>query len=90
MLSVKPTKKHLIEQVEKLSSIDQMIEYQLHKDFSGAITVIQLNPLFGEKKQKKYLLGWKKRPDATLSHIFSSDKAKDVANWVHERLGYDE
>ena len=76
--------------MEKISNTDQTIEYQLHKDFGGDIAVIQLNPKFGEKKQKKYLLGWKKRPDATLSHIFSSDKAKDVANWVHERLGYDE
>ena len=86
---MRPTGKELIKQVEELSSPDQKIEYVLHKDYGGDTAVIQLNPKFGEKKQKKYLLGWK-RPGADnskLTHLMASDKAKDVANWVSDRLG---
>jgi hypothetical protein len=86
---MRPTMKELVAQVEQLSSNDQKIEYKLHADYGSDIAIIQLNPKFGEHKQKKYLLGWRKDVDGSrLTPLLSSDKAKDVAGWVSDRLGF--
>lgn len=51
--------------------------------------VVELNPAFPGKKQRKYVLYTADvvdlQPIAKRQKVFDSDKAKEIANWVRER-----
>ena len=63
------------------------LAFQLHDTFGGGVSLVGLNPLYPGKKQKKYIIRLGK--DVELAQkstpFWSSDKIKDVSNWVSDR-----
>jgi len=84
---MKPVSKNeIIESMEKLQP-GESLKFQLTPTFSSQIVILELNPAFPGKGEKKYLL----RVGKTEEHARagkpynSSDKAKKLAEWVAER-----
>jgi len=80
--------KMLIQRLSQLNN-DERLKFQLHETFGGGFVVIELNPRFPAKGEKKYMLRWGDQPEVKdkpkLS--FTSDKEKAVIGWVTDRLG---
>lgn len=77
-----------MQKVEQMSDGAQLI-FRLDEVFGGGIAIIELNPSYPQKGQKKYLLRWGKSIEETkgLAPLINSDKAKSVAGWVADRFG---
>ena len=72
--------KEIMKQVEQLKD-GQTLKFKIPQTFGGGFEVIELN----QNKGKKYLL--KLGNDEKVSPYFDSDKPKDLAKWVAERMG---
>lgn len=83
-----PSKKEIIQKIEQMSDGAQLI-FTLNETFGGGVAIIELNPSYPEKGQKKYLLRWGKSIEDTKAQapLINSDKAKNVAGWVADRFG---
>jgi len=77
-------------EIERLSA-GQSLRYKMPVVYGDDLTVIQANPDYPQKAKKKYLLGSERvidgKASGKISYIWDSDKAKDLAKWVTERLG---
>jgi hypothetical protein len=72
--------KEIMEQVEQLND-GKALKFKIPQTFGGGMAVIELN----QNKGKKYLL--KLGKDENVSPYFDSDKPKDLAKWVADRMG---
>lgn len=72
--------KEIVQKMEQLTD-GQGLKFNIPQTFGGGFAVIELN----QNKGKKYLL--KLGKDEKVSPYFDSDKAKDLAKWVAERMG---
>jgi len=84
---MKPVSKNeIIESMEKLQP-GERLTYQLTPTFSSQIVILELNPAFPGKGEKKYLLRVGKTEERARADkpYNASDKAKKLAEWVAER-----
>ena len=80
------TKNDIIQMMEQLTG-EQKLGFKLHESFGGGAAVLELNPLYPQKKQKKFILRTGKDVEVAkkAKPFWSSDKAKDLAAWVADR-----
>jgi hypothetical protein len=75
--------------MEKMESLNDgaRLSFRLNKAFGAGAVIIELNPSYKEKGQKKYLLWWGQDEvkAKAKSPLLSSDKAKSIAAWVADR-----
>jgi len=79
-------KKDIIQMMEQLTG-EQKLVFKLPDTYGGGAAVLELNPLYPQKKQKKFILRTGRDADVakTAKPFWSSDKAKDLAGWVADR-----
>jgi hypothetical protein len=67
----------------------ESLKFTFPEVFGGGIALIELNPRFPEKGQKKYILKIGKDDKLAENVIphWVSNKPKDLAKWVSDRLG---
>jgi hypothetical protein len=63
----------------------ETLKFTIPATFGGGIAVVGLNPNRSEKGRKKYLLQTGK--DDNVKPYWDTDKAKDLAKWVTDRMG---
>jgi hypothetical protein len=63
----------------------ETLRFAIPATFGGGIAIIGLNPQRSEKNGKKYLLQTGK--DDNAKPYWDTDKAKDLAKWVADRMG---
>lgn len=76
--------KEIMQQVEQLND-GQTLKFKIPQTFGGGMAVIELNQNYPKNGGKKYML--KLGKDENVSPYFDSDKSKDLAKWVAERMG---
>ena len=76
--------KEIMQQMEQLND-RQTIKFKIPQTFGGGMAVIELNPNYPKNGGKKYLL--KLGKDENVSPYSESDKSKDLAKWVADRMG---
>ena len=81
-------KKEIMEMMERLQNGKPLV-FSLPPTFGGGIALIELNPEYDGKKQKKYRIRLGK--DEALARVakpfWETDKSKQLAAWVVDRLG---
>ena len=80
------TKNDLIRMMGQLTG-EQKLVFKLQETFGGGAAVLELNSLYPQKKQKKFLLRTGKNVESAKNAkpLWASDKAKDLAGWVSDR-----
>ncbi len=80
------SKKEIIQKMEEIKG-GQTLGFRLSPTFGSGVALIELNPQYPEKGQKKYRLRWGKdeRDARAKEPLMSSDKAKNLAGWVSDR-----
>ena len=80
------SKKDVIQMMERLTG-EQKLVFKLPETYGGGAAVLELNPLYPQKKQKKFILRTGKDAEVAkkAKPFWSSDKAKDLAAWVADR-----
>lgn len=80
------SKEEIIERMEKLQPGESM-RFQLSSTFASQFVILELNPEYPKKGEKKYLLRLgKTEARAQMDRPFdASDKPKKLAGWVAER-----
>ena len=63
----------------------ETLKFTIPATFGGGIAIIGLNPSRSGKGGKKYLLQTGK--DDNVKPYWDTDKAKDLAKWVVDRMG---
>jgi len=81
---MKLKKDEIIKKLEEFKD-GETLKFSIPATFGGGIAVIELNPNYPKNGGKKYML--KLGKDENVSPYFDSDKAKDLAKWVTERMG---
>lgn len=80
--------KEIMKRVDQLQN-GEALRFKIHETFGGGFAIIELNPKYPAKKEKKYVL--KRTKDIMLteqaSPFFGADKSKKLAKWVADRLG---
>ncbi|MDD5127543.1 MAG: hypothetical protein PHR43_05565 [Dehalococcoidales bacterium] len=75
--------------IEALAS-DGAISYALPDTFGGGLAVVHLNPDY-PNKGKKFVMSLESlengKPSGKRRYLWDSNKAKDLADWVMDRLG---
>jgi len=71
----------IIDRMEELKD-GESLKFNIPEIFGGGMAIIELNP---EKDGKKYLLRIGNEGDE--SPYWDTNKAKDLAKWVADRLG---
>jgi len=79
-------KKEIIQKMEQMKDGTELT-LRLGQVFGGAFVLIQTNPSYPEKGEKKYLMRWGKTEAETrnLSPFIATDKAKKIAGWIADR-----
>jgi hypothetical protein len=74
----------IINQIEQLAP-EHAVTYRLPEGRGGNLAVVELNPQY-PGKGRKYTMSFEKlvdgKPSGKRSHIWDSDKPKDVAGWI--------
>jgi hypothetical protein len=80
------TKKEITQRLENLKP-GECLKFRLSATFGDRFLILEQNPLYPQKGQKKYvLLNGKDEASARSQPIFyASDKAKKLAEWVADR-----
>lgn len=80
------TTKEIIAMMEGLRE-GQSLSFKLSPTFGGQFAVIELNPLYPAKGEKRYVLRVGKTEEAAREGkpFWAADKAKKLAGWVGER-----
>lgn len=77
-------------QIERLG-LGQSLSYKLSENCGGGLAVIELNPRYPEKRQRKYILSTDKivdgEPAGKKYLLFGHDNPKVLAGWVVDRQG---
>jgi hypothetical protein len=80
-------KKEIIEGLENLKA-GECLKLKLSPTFGGRTVILEINPAFPQKGEKKYFLRWaddEARAKAAAPFM-TSDKAKKLAEWVADRV----
>jgi len=79
-------KKEIIQKMEQMKDGTELT-LRLGQVFGGAFVLIQTNPSYPEKGEKKYLMRWGKTEAETrnLSPFIVTDTAKKIAGWIADR-----
>jgi hypothetical protein len=80
------TKKEIMARMEQLDK-GECLRFILSPTFGGRTVVVEHNPQYPERGQKKYLMRWGKDEAQAMRDkpLLAADKAKKVAEWVAER-----
>jgi len=80
------TRKEITERLEALKP-GESLRFRLTETFGARFVILQLNPLYPQKGQKKFvLLNGKDEANArSQAPFYASDKAKKLAEWVADR-----
>ena len=81
--------KDIAVRIEQLNN-SQSLRFSIHETFGGGIAIIELNPKYPAKKEKKYWLKWGKseeRARGAADPHWATDKSKNLAKWVADRVG---
>jgi hypothetical protein len=80
------TKKEIIEKMEAMGN-GASLAFRLGTVFGAGLALVELNPAYPQKGQKKYLMRWGKEVEDTRKQasLLSSDKAKVIAGWISDR-----
>jgi hypothetical protein len=81
---MKLSKDEIIRKMEELKDGETM-KFTIPATFGGGMAVIELNPNYPKAGGKKYIL--KVGKDEKVNPYFDSDKSKDLAKWVTDRMG---
>jgi hypothetical protein len=83
---VPTSKKEIMERMEDLKP-GECLRFRLSETFGERFIILELNPLYPQKGQKKYvLLNGKDEANArSQAPFYASDKAKKLAEWVADR-----
>ena len=81
---MKLSRDEIIKRMEQLKEGEAM-KFNIPVTFGGGIAIIGLNPNHSEKGGKKYLLQTGK--DDNAKPYWDTDKSKDLAKWVTDRMG---
>jgi hypothetical protein len=81
---MKLSRDEIIKRMEQLKEGEAM-KFNIPVTFGGGIAVIELNQNYPKSGGKKYLL--KLGKDENVSPYSDSDKPKDLAKWVADRMG---
>jgi hypothetical protein len=81
---MKLKKDEIIKKMEEFKD-GETLKFNIPATFGGGIAIIGLNPKGSEKGGKKYLLQTGK--DDNAKPYWDTDKAKDLAKWVADRMG---
>ena len=76
----------IIKRLQKIQH-GENLKFRLSPTFGADIVILELNPAWPQKGQKKFLL-WLGKTEALARRdkpFIQSDKAKKVARWVGER-----
>jgi hypothetical protein len=79
---MKVSKDEIMKKMEQLKD-GETLKFNIPATFGGGIAIIGLN--HSEKGGKKYLLETGK--DENVKPYWDTDKAKDLAKWVADRMG---
>ena len=80
------TKNEIIHKMEELKD-GMRLSLRLSPTFGAGAVIIELNPSYVEKGQKRYLMWWGNGEvqAKAKSPFMSSDKGKSIASWVADR-----
>ena len=80
------SKDEIIRKMESLND-GACLSFRLSQAFGAGAVVIEINPSYKEKGQKKYLMWWGQDEvkAKAKSPFMASDKAKSIASWVADR-----
>jgi hypothetical protein len=81
---MKLKKDEIIKKMEEFKD-GETLKFTIPATFGGGIAIVGLNPNRSEKGGKKYLLQTGK--DDNVKPYWDTDKAKDLAKWVTDRMG---
>ena len=86
-----PSPKEIItNQIEQLT-LGQALSYRLPETYGGGLAVIELNPQYPKKGQKKYILSLEElvngKPTGKRRRFVDSTKPKELAGWLLDRSG---
>jgi len=89
------TKEEILQKVEALKEPGETVFFYLGASpakggpLGQGAAVVELNPNYPGKKQKKYILYTANvdgmQPVGKGNRLFDSNKSKDIANWIKER-----
>jgi len=81
--------KKIAERMEQLEN-EQRLRFRTPATFGGDFAIIELNPDYPGEGQKRYhlKLGNNESLAKQARPYWNSDKPKDLARWVGDRLGY--
>ena len=81
-------KKEIIQKMESMTN-GVTLAFRLGTVFGAGLALVELNPAYPQKKQKKYLMRWGKELEDTRKQapLLSTDKAKSIAGWISDRSG---
>ncbi|NWG03364.1 MAG: hypothetical protein HXY44_10980, partial [Syntrophaceae bacterium] len=81
---MKQSREEIISRMEQLKD-GESLKFNIPEIFGGGVAIIELNPKRSEKGGKKYLLTLKEGDE--VKPYWDTNKAKDLAKWVADRLG---
>lgn len=81
-------KKEIIQKMESMTN-GAKLAFRLGSVFGAGLALVELNPAFPRKGQKRYEMRWGKELDDTRKQapLLSTDKAKSIAVWISDRAG---
>ena len=81
---MKLSKDEIIKRMEQLKE-GETLKFSIPTTFGGGVAMIGLNPKRSEKSGKKYLL--ETGNERNVKPYWDTDKEKDLAKWVADRMG---
>ena len=81
---MKMNRDEIIKRMEELKD-GEVLNFSIPATFGGGTAIIELNPKRSDKGGKKYLL--KTGSGGNVKPHWDTDKAKDLAKWVADRMG---
>jgi len=80
------SKKIITDALENLKP-GECLKFKLSPTFGGRTVILEVNPAFPQKGQKKFLLRWAddEAQARAATPFMTSDKAKKLAEWVADR-----
>lgn len=77
-------KDEIIKRMEQFKD-GETLKFNIPTTFGGGVAIIGLNPKRSENGGKKYLL--EAGNEGNVKPYWDTDKAKDLAKWVADRMG---
>jgi len=86
---VKPEEQEIINQIEQLSPRESL-SYQLKELFGGELAIVELNPKYPDKGQRKYRMSLEQlvdgKPSGKRQYLLGNDKPEKIADWLYSKM----